>query len=121
FRFNTRGRFNIPYGGIAYNKKNLRAKANLLFSNEVKHVFERCDIFNLDFEEFLDVVKPTSQDFIFLDPPYDAEFSEYDQNAFTRQDQVRLRNCLGRQSAKWMLVIKETSFIYDLYKEINAN
>ncbi len=121
FRFNTRGRFNIPYGGIAYNKKNLRAKANLLFSNEVKHVFERCDIFNLDFEEFLDVVKPTSQDFIFLDPPYDSEFSEYDQNAFTRQDQVRLRNCLGRQSAKWMLVIKETSFIYDLYKEINAN
>lgn len=121
FRFNAQGKFNIPYGGIAYNKKNLRTKANALFSDEVKCVFEHCRIFNMDFEGFLDIVKPSTKDFIFLDPPYDSEFSEYDQHAFTRQDQVRLRDCLHRQSAKWMLVIKETSFIRDLYEEINAN
>src|SRR5690606_29568185 len=56
-----------------------------------------------------------------LDPPYDSEFSEYDQNSFTQADQQRLRNCLAQQEASWMMVIKETPFIRNLYEEIGAN
>jgi DNA adenine methylase len=121
FRFNAKGEFNIPYGGIAYNRKNLRAKVQALFQDSVEQLFGRSQIFNLDFEEFLTKTKATESDFIFLDPPYDSEFSEYDRNAFTRQDQLRLRDCLHRQTAKWMMVIKETTFIRNIYKEIDAN
>lgn len=121
FRFNAKGDFNIPYGGIAYNRKNLRSKVNALFTEEVADIFEKCQLSNLDFEEFLNKTRPQRTDFIFLDPPYDSEFSEYDRNVFTQQDQVRLRDCLHKQSAQWMMVIKETAFIRQIYEEIGAH
>src|SRR5690606_10852022 len=121
FRYNAKGEFNIPYGGIAYNRKNLRIIVDHLFTSDVQELFANCSIYNLDFEHFLTETKPRKQDFIFLDPPYDSEFSEYDQNSFTQADQQRLRNCLAQQEASWMMVIKETPFIRNLYEEIGAN
>ncbi len=115
FRFNKKGEFNIPYGGIAYNKKNFRAKVEAIFSKPVKELLEHAVFSNLDFDEFMNETAPASEDFVFLDPPYDSEFSEYDQNAFTRDDQVRLRNAIVKCKAKCMVVIKETSFIRALY------
>lgn len=115
FRFNAKNEFNIPYGGIAYNKKNFRQKVENIFSVEVMQLFKKATFFNEDFEAFLKQVRPVEDDFIFLDPPYDSEFSEYDQNAFTKDDQVRLRDIIVSLPAKWMLVIKQTDFIRDLY------
>lgn len=121
FRFNAKGEFNIPYGGIAYNRKNLRKKVDALFTIETQNLFAKCAIYNLDFETFLEKTRPNEQDFIFIDPPYDTEFSEYDQNSFTQVDQIRLRDCLALQKASWMIVIKETPFIRTIYEEIDAN
>lgn len=115
FRYNAKGEFNIPYGGIAYNRKNFRQKADLIFNPSTQQLFEHTEIFNEDFEALLSSIKLTSTDFIFLDPPYDSEFSEYDQNAFTQGDQQRLANFLIHCPAKWMVVIKETAFIRDIY------
>ncbi len=115
FRYNSKGDFNIPYGGIAYNRKNFKKKADHLFSDEIKKLFGSVQAYNLDFEAFLKDVKPKESDFIFLDPPYDSEFSEYDQNAFTQKDQQRLADFLKHTKAKWMLVIKETVFIREIY------
>lgn len=115
FRYNAKGEFNIPYGGIAYNKKNFRNKIALVFSEPVQQLFEQVQVFNLDFEELLQNLTLTPNDFIFIDPPYDSEFSEYDQNAFTLADQKRLANFLITCKAKWMVVIKETKFIRKLY------
>lgn len=115
FRYNRTGGFNIPYGGIAYNRKNFRQKVESIFSPEVKSLFANSTFYNLDFAAFLKETPPGENDFIFLDPPYDSEFSEYDQNSFTKQDQVRLRDVLFETRAKWMLVIKETEFIRSLY------
>ncbi len=56
------------------------------------------------------------KDFIFLDPPYDSDFSTYAQNIFGKDEQIRLCECLKRTKAKIMLIIKNTDFIYDLYK-----
>ncbi len=120
FRFNAKNEFNIPYGGIAYNKKNFRQKAESIFSPQIARLFEKATFFKLDFEEFLHQSCPAKGDFIFLDPPYDSEFSEYDQNSFTKDDQVRLRNTLSGMPAKWMLVIKETAFIQDLYASLQC-
>ena len=116
FRYNSNGEFNVPYGGISYNRKNFQRKIDYLKSKELQSHFVNTDIYNLDFEEFLDKIKLTENDFIFLDPPYDTDFSSYVNNSFDKQDQERLANYLiNKCPAKFMLVIKNTDFISDLY------
>ncbi len=116
FRYNDKGEFNVPYGGIAYNSKTMAKKLAYYRSDEVRAHFMNASISNEDFEVFLRNTMPTENDFIFLDPPYDSEFSTYAQNEFSRADQQRLANYLINDCrAKWMLVIKHTDFIYGLY------
>ena len=116
FRYNSNGEFNVPYGGISYNRKNFQRKIDYIKSKELQFHFVNTDIYNLDFEEFLDKAKLTKNDFIFLDPPYDTDFSSYVNNNFDKHDQERLANYLiNKCPAKFMLVIKNTDFISDLY------
>ena len=118
FRYNKDGGFNVPYGGIGYNRKNLAKKVDYLQTNELIEHLNKTVIDNLDFEDFFKKNKPKKDDFIFLDPPYDSEFSTYAQNEFTRNDQTRLANYLINDcKANWMMVIKNTDFIYDLYNK----
>ena len=116
FRYNSSGEFNVPYGGISYNRKNFQRKIDYIKSKELQAHFLNTDIYNLDFEEFLDNIKLTKNDFIFLDPPYDTDFSSYVNNTFDKQDQERLADYLiNKCPAKFMLVIKNTDFISNLY------
>jgi DNA adenine methylase len=116
FRYNARGEFNVPYGGISYNRKDLARKIAYMRSPELQNYLSRSVLENLDFEVFLQKYPPQSQDFIFLDPPYDSDFSTYAQNKFTMQDQERLAGYLiNRCPAKFMLVIKNTLAIRNLY------
>jgi DNA adenine methylase len=116
FRYNKKGEFNIPYGGISYNTKNFKNKIDLLFSEDTKHILKDTIIENLDFEQFLNKYEFTEKDFIFFDPPYDTDFSSYAKNNFTLEDQKRLAECIINLKAKFILIIKNTNFIYDLYK-----
>lgn len=116
FRYNHRGQFNVPYGGISYNRKDLTRKIAYMRSPELHHYLSNTVIENMDFEVFLLKYSPQPNDFIFLDPPYDSEFSTYAQNEFSMQDQERLAAYLLEQSkAKFMLVIKNTPAVLDLY------
>lgn len=115
FRYNSRGEFNIPYGGISYNRKDLLSKVEAIFSPAVADLFAGTELSAMDFEEFLGYVKPTERDFLFLDPPYDTEFSDYSGTAFTKLDQARLAVALSRTPAKFLLIIKNTDFIQGLY------
>lgn len=116
FRYNDKGEFNVPYGGIAYNSKHMKKKLDYYRSAALLKHFEDTTVYNLDFEDFFHQTEPKEDDFIFLDPPYDSEFSTYAKNAFTRRDQERLANWLINEChAKWMLIIKNTDFIYGLY------
>ena len=122
FRYNSNGDFNVPYGGIAYNKKNFQKKVDYLRTKELKSLLDNTVIENLDFEHFFNLHIPTEKDFIFLDPPYDSEFSTYAKNEFTKNDQIRLANYLIKKcKAKWMMIIKNTDFIWDIYKNNNLN
>lgn len=67
FRYNSKGEFNIPYGGMSYNSKNFRAKIDSMFSKDIKDVFSRMDIYCSDFEDFFSDASLTSDDFMFLD------------------------------------------------------
>lgn len=116
FRYNSIGEFNVPYGGISYNRKNFQRKIDYIKSKELQTHFVNTDIYNLDFEEFLDRIKLNKNDFVFLDPPYDTDFSSYVNNTFDKQDQERLADYLiNKYPAKFMLVIKNTNFISNLY------
>lgn len=117
FRYNAKGEFNIPYGGISYNYKNFKTKVDALFNDDVKNLFSNTDIHCSDFETFFNTVKLTKKDFMFLDPPYDTEFSDYEGKDFTKADQIRLAECLKKTEAQFILIIKNTDFIYNLYKD----
>ena len=116
FRYNSRGYFNIPYGGIAYNSKDFRAKVDYILSQNIHELFKNTGIKNKDFEDIISSPKLTSSDFIFLDPPYDTDFSNYEKKEFDKQDQERLAKCLYTTKAKFILIIKNTPFIMGLYK-----
>lgn len=116
FRFSKDGKFNVPYGGRSYNLKYMTFKIEQMQSIETINYFKNTSIYQLDFETFLNAFALSENDFIFLDPPYDSEFSTYDNNAFDKNEQVRLCEFLQKTKAKWMLIIKKTEFISTLYK-----
>ena len=118
FRYNAKGEFNVPYGGISYNNKNFKKKVDYLNNKTLLNHLNRTNISDLDFEVFFNKYPPWKNDFIFLDPPYDSAFSTYDQNTFDKMDQERLSNYLIKEcKAKWMIVIKNTEFIFNLYNK----
>ena len=119
FRFSSKGNFNVPYGGISYNTKDMSKKLTHIEKVIVKPFYNLAEFNNCDFEQFF--IKYdyfTEDDFIFLDPPYDSEFSQYNvEEDFTRNDQERLRDVLLKTKAKIMVVIKETEYIKSLYEK----
>jgi DNA adenine methylase len=116
FRFNSKGEFNIPYGGISYNRKNFKSKIEKLFEPAMKLRLENTEFHCLDFEEFLNHVKLSEFDFLFIDPPYDSDFTDYDGREFRNKDQERLADYLNETPAKVMIVIGDTELIRKLYK-----
>src|SRR5690625_7019842 len=59
---------------------------------------------------------PKENDFVFVDPPYDTDFSTYAKNQFDQFDQERLANYLIHEcEGNFMLVIKNTELIASLY------
>lgn len=117
FRFNSNGDFNIPYGGIGYNNKDFRGKIDYIFSNDIERVFKNTKILNTDFQKILSQKDLSKNDFVFLDPPYDTDFSDYEKSVFDKNDQERLAKCLYKIKANFILIIKKTPFIYNLYKD----
>ena len=117
FRYNTAGEFNIPYGGMSYNRKDMKYKINAMFSPHMERLFSGTDCRCQDFEDFLAAAELTGDDFMFLDPPYDTDFSDYEGKDFTKRDQERLAEALKQTPAKFILIIKNTDFIYGLYRD----
>lgn len=117
FRYNVKGEFNIPYGGMSYNRKDMKAKLDRIFDDDVAALLGRTEIQCRDFEDFIQDLDLTENDFMFLDPPYDTEFSDYEGKDFTKKDQARLAVALKRTKAKFVLIIKNTEFIYSLYEQ----
>lgn len=117
FRVNGKGEFNVAYAGMSQTNRDFRGKVDRLFSDEIRKKFENTEVYNMDFEMLLNSLDLTEDDFVFLDPPYDESFSSYDGNrAFTRDDHRRLFEFCKRTPAKILQVIKNTEFIYELYR-----
>lgn len=119
FRYNKNGDFNIPYGGIAYNSKDFKRKVDALFEEETVSLLSSATVTSSDFGKIFDVCG--EGDFIFLDPPYDTEFSDYETNAFGKAEHIRLAECIYNTKAKFLLIIKNTPLIAELYEDKGFN
>ncbi len=115
FRFNARDEFNVPYGGITYNRKSLLPKIAAMFSAPMRARLSTTTFTCQDFEPFLAAAGLEPNDFLFIDPPYDSDFSNYDNMPFGSSDQVRLRDVLESVPCQVMVVIKDTPAIRRLY------
>ena len=128
FRYNASGDFNVPYGGKSYNNNTFDDKLRLIQSDLYKERLSSTIIATGDYEDLLKKHPPENNDFIFLDPPYDSEFSTYEKNIFEQSHQEQLASYLiekfpSRNTEpypKWMMVIKNTALIYKLYSEEKA-
>ena len=69
FRFNKYGEFNVPYGGISYNKKMPDFRRKKWQSDRVVSHLKNTTMESLDFDEFFTKHPPGEGDFIFVDPP----------------------------------------------------
>lgn len=117
FRYNSSGEFNVPYGGLSYNNKNFNNKIEYIRDRDLQRKLRQSELYNLDFERFLNEIVISNNDFMFLDPPYDGGFSEYANNTFEQHDQIRLANYLiNNCRCRFMLIIKNTDFIAGLYE-----
>ena len=115
FRYNRNGDFNIPYGGIGYNNKDYKRKLDAIFNQSTIDILKNTEIMNNDFEAVFEHL--TKKDFVFLDPPYDTDFSDYENKSFGKEDQERLAKALEKTAAKFILIIKNTPYIYSLYNK----
>lgn len=118
FRYNTNGEFNVPYGGISYNKKSIANIIEKYKDSELVRKLSNTLIECMDFEDFLQKYSPQKDDFVFVDPPYDSEFNEYDQLSFGKNEHEKLADyLLNKCESNFMLIIKNTEFISSLYED----
>ena len=118
FRYNRQGEFNVPYGGLTYNRKYLCGKIDAFRGFDLQQQLSRTEAACLDFEAFIRQYPSSPEDFVFLDPPYDTDFTSYDGNEFGKADHERLASYVRNTCKSYlMLIIKDTDFIRGLYPE----
>lgn len=108
-RYNKQGQFNIPFG--RYKQVNYSD----LMNTEYSSLLCGATIENLPFEDiFAQYDNPDS--FVFLDPPYDSEFTDYGYCKFDKDHHRRLAECFKSAKAKCLMIIGKTPFIESLYE-----
>lgn len=106
-RFNRKGEYNVPFGQhktIPYHTD--FSSYQSLLSRWIFHVCE------------FDQVPVAADDFIYADPPYDVEFTQYSRHKFGWAEQVRLAEWLACHPGPVALSNQATERIVDLYMEL---
>jgi DNA adenine methylase len=118
FRVNSAGEFNSPFGNYhnpnIVNAPTLRAVSSYLNAATLH-------LTSVDYADVLQTLPKGA--FVYLDPPYDpvsdtARFTGYAKGGFSRNEQIRLRECcdeLHRRGLKFMLSNSATDFIKEQY------
>ena len=106
-RFNRDGYFNVPFGqyeNIAYTRD---------FA-PYRHTLAPWEFSNEDFAS----LKVQPDDFIYADPPYDVDFTQYSKDAFGWPDQVRLAEWLAKHPGPVVLSNQATGRVVRLYRSL---
>ena len=107
-RYNSNGGFNIPFGRYkTFNFEELKNK-------DYENLLKRTEIFNKGFEYIFEKYND-SDNFMFLDPPYDSQFTDYGYCKFGKEEHKKLAECFKKTSIKCLMIIGKTPFIEELY------
>jgi DNA adenine methylase len=107
-RYNKHGKFNIPFG--RYKTINY----NALINKDYETLLSKTEILNKDFNYLFENYNDENN-FMFLDPPYDSEFTDYGYCQFGKNEQVKLADLFKNTKMKCLMVIGRTPFIEELY------
>lgn len=107
-RYNKNGKFNIPYG--RYKTINYDS----LLDERIEALLKTTTILKCDFHTIFEMYN-SHDNFVFLDPPYDSEFTDYGYCSFGREQHEQLANCFKTTNNKCMIVIGSTPYIDALY------
>jgi DNA adenine methylase len=108
-RYNLKGGFNVPFGRYkTFNFSNLK---EVRYSN----LLGRTEILNKDFSHVFENYN-SSNNFMFLDPPYDSEFTDYGYCKFGRDEHTKLANLFKTTKIRCLMIIGKTDFITGLYE-----
>ena len=107
-RYNKKGKFNIPFGKYkTYNFEGIKNK-------DYEDLLKRTEIYNKSFEDIFNDYNDNNN-FMFLDPPYDSEFTDYGYCSFGKEEQINLSKCFKETKIKCLMIIGKTPFIEELY------
>lgn len=107
-RYNSKGEFNIPYGRYKnYNFEDINNK-------EYENLLRNTEILHKDFKYIFDNYN-LKNNFMFLDPPYDSEFTDYGYCSFGKEEHKKLAKCFKETDIKCLMIIGKTKFISELY------
>lgn len=107
-RYNKNGKFNIPFG--RYKSINYTA----LINKDYETLLRKTEILNKDFEYLFENYND-KDNFMFLDPPYDSEFTDYGYCQFGKKEHLKLAGLFKNTKIKCLMVIGKTPFIEELY------
>jgi len=107
-RYNKLGKFNIPFG--RYKTINFSELKNKEYENLLKKTEVKLSNFENIFLEYND-----ENNFVFLDPPYDSEFTDYGYCKFDKSQHIKLAELFKTTKNKCLLIIGKTPLIEELY------
>jgi DNA adenine methylase len=106
-RFNQQGGFNVPFGRYA----------NITYTRDFRGYRKPFMDWTFHCHNFRDVeLRP--DDFVYADPPYDVEFTQYAKDGFTWEDQVETAEWLSEHPGPVVLSNQATKRIVALYKKL---
>lgn len=106
-RFNKKGEFNVPFGRY----KSIRYERDFTAYKDVLSGWEfTCG----DFGE----MRTAEGDFIYADPPYDVQFTQYSKGGFGWEDQVRLAHWLAKHPGPVVASNQATPRVIELYQDL---
>ena len=108
-RYNKNGKFNIPFG--RYKTINFEE----LLNEDYEILLKRTEILNKGFEYIFENYD-NENNFMFLDPPYDSEFTDYGYCQFGKEEQQKLAFLFKNTKIKCLMIIGKTEFIEKLYE-----
>jgi DNA adenine methylase len=106
-RFNRTGEFNVPFG--RYTRIGYRRDFTGYRDVFVEWTFTCTD---------LEVVPLDRDDFVYADPPYDVEFTQYAKGGFAWEDQERTAAWLAGHRGPVVLVNQATARVERLYRQL---
>lgn len=124
YRVNKNGKFNVPIG--RYKKPLICDGGNLRNVSSVLR-YSKAEIQCVDYRKMLS--KADTDDFVYLDPPYDplsstSNFTAYTHQGFGDDDQFNLKKTfmeLNHKNCKVLLSNSDTPFIRNLYSDLSSH